>query len=31
VLPSLPVISLAELPASVNLNSVGMWELPYAA
>jgi flagellar biosynthesis protein FlhA len=31
VLPSLPVISLAELPASVNLNNVGTWELPYAA
>jgi flagellar biosynthesis protein FlhA len=31
VLPSLPVISLAELPPSVNLNSVATWELPYAA
>jgi flagellar biosynthesis protein FlhA len=31
VLPSLPVISLAELPPSVNLNSIAMWELPYAA
>jgi len=28
VLPSLPVISLAELPPSVTLNSVGTWELP---
>jgi len=31
VLPSLPVISLAELPAAVNLNAVGTWELPHAA
>lgn len=31
VLPSLPVISLAELPPSVNLNSIATWELPYAA
>jgi flagellar biosynthesis protein FlhA len=31
VLPSVPVISLAELPPAVNLNSVGTWELPHAA
>ena len=31
VLPNVPVISLAELPASVNLTSVATWELPYAA
>lgn len=31
VLPSVPVISLAELPAVVNLHSVGMWELANAA
>ena len=30
VLPNVPVISLAELPASVNLTSVATWELPYA-
>jgi len=26
-----PVISLAELPAAVNLTSVATWELPHAA
>ncbi|MGQ0646117.1 MAG: flagellar biosynthesis protein FlhA [Gemmatimonadaceae bacterium] len=31
VLASLPVISLAELPPAVKLNSVATWELPYAA
>ncbi|MCC7052667.1 MAG: flagellar biosynthesis protein FlhA [Gemmatimonadaceae bacterium] len=31
VLPNVPVVSLAELPASVNLTSVATWELPYAA
>jgi flagellar biosynthesis protein FlhA len=31
VLPSLPVISLAELPAAVNLHPVGTWELSHAA
>jgi flagellar biosynthesis protein FlhA len=30
VLPSLPVVSLAELPPAVTLNSVAMWELPTA-
>ena len=31
VLPNVPVVSLAELPASVNLTSVATWELPNAA
>ncbi|MCC6316088.1 MAG: flagellar biosynthesis protein FlhA [Gemmatimonadaceae bacterium] len=31
VLGALPVISLAELPPAVKLNSVATWELPYAA
>ncbi|MEO7103717.1 MAG: flagellar biosynthesis protein FlhA [Gemmatimonadaceae bacterium] len=31
VLPSLPVISLAELPTAVNLHSVGTWEMAHAA
>ena len=31
VLPNVPVISLAELPASVNLTSVATWEIPHAA
>jgi len=31
VLPSLPVISLAELPPAVNLTTVATWELPHAA
>jgi flagellar biosynthesis protein FlhA len=31
VLPNVPVVSLAELPASVNLTSVATWELPYAS
>jgi flagellar biosynthesis protein FlhA len=30
VLPNVPVISLAELPAAVNLTSVATWELPHA-
>ncbi|MBK8250675.1 MAG: flagellar biosynthesis protein FlhA [Gemmatimonadetes bacterium] len=30
VLSALPVISLAELPPAVKLNSVATWELPYA-
>ena len=31
VLPNLPVISLAELPAQMPIHSLGMWELPNAA
>jgi flagellar biosynthesis protein FlhA len=31
VLAALPVISLAELPAAVKLNSSATWELPHAA
>jgi flagellar biosynthesis protein FlhA len=31
VLPSLPVISLAELPTAVNLHSVATWEMANAA
>jgi flagellar biosynthesis protein FlhA len=31
VLPNVPVLSLAELPAAVNLTSVATWELPHAA
>ena len=31
VLAQLPVISLAELPTTVKLNSVATWELPHAA
>ncbi len=31
VMPQLPVISLAELPSHVKLNSVATWELPNAA
>ena len=31
VLPSIPVVSLAELPAHVNLQSVATWELDHAA
>jgi flagellar biosynthesis protein FlhA len=31
VLPTLPVISLAELPTAVNLHSVGTWEMANAA
>jgi flagellar biosynthesis protein FlhA len=31
VLPNVPVISLAELPASVNLTSVATWEVGHAA
>ena len=31
VMPSLPVISLAELPTAVNLHSVGTWEMANAA
>jgi hypothetical protein len=30
VLPALPVVSLAELPPSVTLQSAGMWEMPHA-
>ncbi len=30
VLPSLPVVSLGELPATISLNSVATWELPHA-
>ncbi len=30
VMSSLPVVSLAELPAAVKLNAVATWELPYA-
>jgi flagellar biosynthesis protein FlhA len=31
VLPNVPVISLAELPAAVNLTAVATWELPDAS
>ncbi|MBI2797110.1 MAG: flagellar biosynthesis protein FlhA [Gemmatimonadetes bacterium] len=31
VLPALPVVSLAELPAFVNLNNVATWEMKHAA
>jgi flagellar biosynthesis protein FlhA len=31
ILSTLPVISLAELPPAVKLNSVATWDLPYAA
>ena len=31
VLPSLPVVSLAELPPTVTLSSVATWELTHAA
>ncbi len=31
VLPNVPVISLAELPAQVNLRNVATWDLPNAA
>ena len=31
VLPALPVVSLAELPPSVTLHTVGTWELQHAA
>jgi len=31
VLPQIPVVSLAELPAHVNLQSVATWELDHAA
>jgi flagellar biosynthesis protein FlhA len=30
VLPALPVVSLAELPPSVKLNTVATWELTHA-
>ena len=30
VLPALPVVSLAELPPSVTLQSAGVWEMPHA-
>lgn len=29
VLPSLPVVSLAELPAAITLSSVATWEIPH--
>ena len=31
VLPDVPVLSLAELPAQANLRSVATWEIPHAA
>ncbi len=31
VLPSLPVISLAELPSAITLSSVATWEMPHGA
>jgi flagellar biosynthesis protein FlhA len=31
VLPTLPVVSLAELPPSINLSSVATWEMMHAA
>ncbi|MBX9928093.1 MAG: flagellar biosynthesis protein FlhA, partial [Gemmatimonadaceae bacterium] len=31
VLPALPVVSLAELPAAVNLTSLALWEMKHAA
>jgi flagellar biosynthesis protein FlhA len=31
VLPALPVVSLAELPPSVTLQSAGLWEMTHAA
>ena len=31
VMPALPVVSLAELPATVQLTSVGHWEMKHAA
>jgi flagellar biosynthesis protein FlhA len=31
VLPSLPVVSLAELPAAITLSSVATWEMPHGA
>ena len=31
VLPSLPVVSLGELPATITLNSVATWEMNHAA
>jgi flagellar biosynthesis protein FlhA len=31
VLPSLPVISLAELPPAITLSSVATWEMKHAA
>ncbi len=31
VLPTIPVVSLAELPAHVNLQSIATWELDHAA
>jgi flagellar biosynthesis protein FlhA len=31
VLPSLPVVSLGELPATITLSSVATWEMPHAA
>jgi hypothetical protein len=31
VLPSLPIISLGELPPNVTLTSVATWEMSHAA
>ncbi len=31
VLPSLPVVSLAELPAAITLSSVATWEMPHGS
>jgi flagellar biosynthesis protein FlhA len=31
VLPSLPVVSLAELPSAITLSSVATWEMPYGS
>ncbi len=31
VLPSLPVVSLAELPAAITLSSVASWEMPHGS
>lgn len=31
VLPTIPVLSLAELPPQVNLQAVATWEVPHAA
>jgi flagellar biosynthesis component FlhA len=31
VMPELPVLSLAELPITTNLRSMGVWEVSHAA
>jgi flagellar biosynthesis protein FlhA len=31
VMPRVPVVSLAELPAHVNLQSIATWEMDHAA